>query len=331
MTNKQLYLLILPLLFFTFACKTDHPLDKKEAVNSLKILNGDLINFAVNTSQKPWYRAMKFLLNQSSSPLPFKNDTSGNFFNSLRYSFADKKGFYVWDTVSGTFVKQKDTSMILIYFPLPGKMESYCKFFLYAYEMQDTRSRPGFPIDIRAKLFIDNHEELSLNHHALIAENLLSVVSSDLHCSDFHLSFHMAREGDFSQKSGLVKGDLQLRDGKQEIISAEYNIDIDYHPPVTYSFQYIRLMMKVFESKLECNINYGTISPTSNEYANEFNKNSGILIKNLENSGIIGNVVLAPEDGKDKLDFFIRYSDGTMSKLSDQIIILKKILNKKYS
>jgi hypothetical protein len=329
MTCKHLFPLILALLFFVFSCKSDHPLDKKEAINNLRILNSEILSLVEKTSGSQAFQAMEFLWKQSSSPLPFNNDTSVKLFKQVPYSFARKKGVYVWDTITKTFIRQKDTSLILLHFPLITKSKAYCRFFLYAYETRNTRSRPGFPITIEAKLFIDGHEELSVSHHAALAENMPSEIKSAVHCCDFNLRFYLLREGDFSQKSGVLKGDLKLEEGSKEILSAGYSIDIDYHPPLTYSFRYIRFLMKVFDSELKGKINYGAISPTSDHYASEFNSNSSIILKNLEDNGIIGNIVLSPVDGKDKLDFFIRFTDGTESILSDHII-LKKILNLKY-
>jgi hypothetical protein len=330
MTLKRSISLILLSTLTVFSCKPDHPLDKKEAVNNIRALDSEIIGLAEQISETPAVRALEFLKNQSSSPLPFKNDTSARLSGHPPYSFAVKKGVYQWDTITGSFVKQKDTTVILLHFPLIDRPKSACRFLLSDYQTRDTKSRPGFPVSAEAKLFIDGHEELTVSHHAVLSENMLSAIITDAHAGDFDLHFHLARTGDFSQQSGILKGDLKIQEGKKEIINMEFKIDIDYHPPVAYSVRYIRFLMTVFETELKADINYGAINPTSGHYADEFNSNSKIFLKNLENRGIIGNIVLSLNTGKDKLDYFIRFSDGTESLLSDQFIILKKLIHLKY-
>jgi len=330
MTLKRPVSLILFSALTLFSCKSDHPLDKKEAVNDLRALNSEIINLAEQISEKPAFRALEFLKNQSSSPLPFKNDTSARLPRLSPYSFAEKKGVYKWDTITGSFVKQKDTTVMLLYFPLADRSKASCRFLLSDYQTRDTRSRPGFPVSTEAELFIDGREELSVSHHAVIAENMLSEINSAVHSGDFDLRFHLARTGDFSRKSGILQGYIAIQEGKKEIINTEYKIDIDYHPPVAYSVRYIRLLMKVFETQLKADINYGAMNPTSNHYADEFNSNSKIFLKNLEDMGVLGNIVLSSDNGTDKLDYFIRFSDGTETLLSDQLIILKKVMHLKY-
>ena len=329
MTSKTLFLPFLFLVPFCLSCNKDHPLDKKDALNSLKILNSDITNLTEQASEKPWFQAMKFLYEQSSSPLPFNHDTTAKKMYSS-YSFAEKKGVYLWDAIHRTFVKEKDTSLILLRFPLLSEKKSWCKFFLYDYETQNTRSRPGFPVNAEASLYIDDHKELSLSHRALLAENMPSALTTEITGSEFHFRFTFNREGNFSQKSGVLKGNILLEAGRTEILSSAFNIDIDYHPPVTYSLEYIRFLMKIMGTDLNCKINYRAISPTSNHYAQEVNNNSSIVLKNLDNNGIIGNIVLASADGKDKLDLYVRFNDGSKSLLSDQILLLRKILNLKY-
>lgn len=330
MTLKPPVSLLLFSALTVFSCKSDHPLDKKEAVNNLRALDSEIINLAEQISEKPAFRALEFLKNQSSSPLPFKNDTSARSSGHSPYSFAEKKGIYKWDTITGSFVKQKDTTVILLYFPLAYRSKVSCRFLLSDYQIRDTKSKPGFPVSAEAELFIDGHEELTVSHHALLAENMLSEINSTIHSGDFDFRFHFTRTGDFSQKSGLLQGDLKIQEGKKEIINMKYKFDIDYHPPVAYSIRYIRFLMKVFETQLKADINYGAMNPTSDQYANEFNSNSKIFLKNLEDMGILGNIVLSSENGTDKLDYFIRFSDGTETLLIDQLIILKKLKHLKY-
>lgn len=328
--SKMLLLLVLPMMIFNATCKNEHALDKKEAVNNLKILNSDIVNFIDKASEWNEIKAMEFLLKQSSSPLPIRKETSSEFYKHPVYSYQKNLGIYDWDFERGAFVKQKDTSVIVLNFTLGDRTKTFCKFFLLAYEAHDFKSKPEFPVRIEAKLMVNDKEELSISHQATVKEDLPAEVNTKIHGAHFDLLVHLTREGDFSAKNGILKGNIDFHANGERAVKAECKIKIVYHPPVNYSFQNIQFRLRVFESEVSGAIDYSKIYPAGNYNAAEFSSASNIVMKNLESDRIIGNIVLSPDDNSDNLDFFIRFSDGSQTKLSDYIIALNKILNYKF-
>jgi len=330
MKSEHSLFLILILSILVLSCDTGHPIDKKDAMNGLKILNADIISFIFKSSEQPGFKALDFLLKQPSAPLPFRSDTSGGPGFRKDFFFAGKKGIYCWDTASRMFLKIKDTSIILIHFPLPGRIVTECRFFLYDFEVGKTRTNPELPVIIRAKMFTGDKEVFSISHEAGISEEMITRISSELHSGSTEFSFNMNREGNFAVKSGKLNYSLRLVEDGKEIMRSKLNIDIDYHPPLSYSIRRISIEQKLFTTGLSGTIDYGSINPTSNQYDQEFNKNTHLELLNTDDHGIIGNIVLSPAGEEGRYDYFIRFSDGSECRLTDQITLLKKLLDLKF-
>jgi hypothetical protein len=83
--------------------------------------------------------------------------------------------------------------------------------------------------------------------------------------------------------------------------------------------------LKLFNTKLSGTIDYGSINPSSDKYDQEFNKNTNLELTNSDDKGKIGNIVLSPDGSGGRFDYFIRLSDGSEYRLTDQIMVLKKL------
>lgn len=317
--------------YFTNSCRQSlKALDKKDALTSLKVLNSDLMSMIDSSSTRPEMQALRFLSEQISSPLPFHQDTSKTGPNRITYVFDSHKGIYNWDTTFNAFIKTKDTSVILIHFPLLSSSNSICKLILYDYQEQKARSRGDFPTKAVAKLWIDNAEILNIIHFAKISEDLLSEIKTEISTNDYSFKLNLSRNGTFAEQKGKIMGEISLIAGFHTILNTQFDIDIDYHPPVTYSFETIRIKNKLFNSYLGGTVNYGDISPTAEYYAEEFNRNTQLELIDTDQKALIGKIVLAPVTKVDELDYFVEFADGTQSRLSDNILVLKKLFNLKY-
>ncbi|MCX6282618.1 MAG: hypothetical protein NTW31_00030 [Bacteroidetes bacterium] len=264
-------------------------------------------------------------MKQASAPLPFLTDTTGRPGFIKDFSFSSRKGIYRWDNASRVFLKEKDTTLILIRFPMPGQPGTKCLFFLYDFEFGKTRTKSAFPVKIQATLFAGDKEVLSIRHQTSISESMISKISSEIKSDSLRCSFELKREGSFAVKSGKLSSAISIYDGRNEVMRSTLDIDIDYHPPFTYSFQHIRIQQNLFTTELSGTIDYGSINPTSNSYDQEFNKNTHLELMNSDDHGIIGDIVLSPVGDDGRFDYFIRFSDKSESRLKDQIIVLKKL------
>ncbi|MCX6282188.1 MAG: hypothetical protein NTU51_09510 [Bacteroidetes bacterium] len=292
----------------------------------MKILNSDIISFIYRSSEKQGFKALKFLLQQPSNPLPFLIDTSKRPGFNKNFSFTGSKGIYCWDATNQMFIKKKDTSLIIIRFPMPGQANQECRFFLYEFETGKTRTRPEFPVKIRAKLYIGNREEFSLSHQARISETMIASICTKIKSDSTDISLTLNREGSFAVKRGNLNINLRVLEAGKEIMVSAIKMEIDYHPPISYSINHIRIEQNLFSTELSGKINYGKINPTSNEYNEEFNKNTDLKLLNSDDRDIIGNIILSPSGVDGRFDYFIRFSDGSESRLKDQLMVLQNLL-----
>lgn len=326
-STKSISCLLIILMILVLSCKNSHPVDKKEALNNVKILNSDIINFVHRSSERPGIKALEFLIKQASAPLPFLYDTSHGLRLIKNFSFAANKGIYCWDTASMMFQKKKDTSLILIRFPMPGNMHQECSFLLYDFAVGKTRSKPRFPVKIQASLLIGEKEVFIISHHASINESMISSIKTEIKSDSTEFSLSFSREGSFADKSGELIARLRLLEGRIKILKSTLKCDIDYHPPLSYSYRKISIEQNLFSTELKGTIDYGSINPTSNQYDQEFNKYTHLELIDSEDDGIIGNIVLSPVGKDGRYDYFIRFSDGSETRLKDQLLVLKKLLN----
>ncbi len=325
---SQLCLIIILLVLLFQSCKQGHPVDKKEAVNSIKILNSDIISFIYRTSGRPEMKALGFLLKQPSAPIPFHYDSSGGLANIKTFSFEANRGVYRWDTLAKSFIKTKDTSLILIFFPIPGDPASECRFILYNYVIGKTRTKPVFPVKLNASLFIGDKEEITIRHEAVINESMIASMETELKNDSAGLSFYMSRTGSFAAKTGEIKASLRLHEGKSDIMNSTLKCEIEYHAPISYSFSHMSIEQTLFSTELSGTIDYASINPSSDQYNQEFNKYTHLELLNSEDHGIIGKIVLSPVGEDGRYDYFIRFSDGSESRLTEQFIVLNKLFNK---
>jgi len=323
-----LYLCFLAFLFLIITCTNKKELSREEAIDCLKILNSDLVNLFDATSEKQEIIAMDFLLHEPSAPIPFKNDPSASFLKYKAYSFDENKGIYAWDEGLEAFVKMKDTTVVLIKFKKePGMKDAI--FILSRYDSRKTNSRPDFPVEIAAELRQNGKKMFEISHKAELDENFPKFIKSKATGGNYYIEFNMERTGRIKELNGRVKLKFRLNVGHRDIILSEIDTEIEYHK-TNYSVSKISTNNHVFGTYLKGNIDYSRISPTSNDYTNEVNRNSSLILYRKKDSAIIGELVIGEYPKADQRDYFIQFSDGSKELLGNHILLLKKVLNLKY-
>jgi hypothetical protein len=323
---KAIYALLFFVLLF---CSGEKKLSRDEANDCLKILNSDLVNLADNASEMAELKALRFLRNEKSAPLPFKNDSATNVFNRKEYYFEENTGVYCWNSNRRYFEKVRDTSVISLHFPSAGSLINNVHFLMSTYKTQKINSRPDFPIDVQATISIDDRELFNLIHEARIDENLPRSIHTITEGSNYKVEFDMDRLGKAADKTGIMNMKMVMSVPGKEIIHSEFTVGINYHNP-TYSVKDIKVEQEFFGIQLKGTIDYEKINPTSNAYAEEVNRHSSLILRRKSDGAVIGRLVMGELPRKDQLDYFIRFSDNSEELLSNYILPLKKILNLKY-
>jgi len=318
-------LLALSGFVFLTSC-TDKKYSYNEAQRSLKVLNSDFANFFTAVSENDEWKALNFLWEQPSAPLPFQKEKFKAGHPYADYNFSDSKGLYRWDSPGQNFLKVEPSDQLVLLFPLVSGGSDW-HFELSDFESQPISSRPAFPTRILASLAAGGSEKLLVTHSATVADGLPQTIKSKVEGGSYLLtgSFVRTREND----KGSLKVEVEFKEKGFRIISGEINATIGYSK-AGYFFDEIRFTCKAFNHVFRGEIDYGQIEPTSSDYAGSFNRHSRIKI--IENPGnhVVGEIILGKTGNGELLDYFVRFAGGKEELLSDYLPFLNKMLNFKY-
>lgn len=293
-----------------------------EAERSLKVLNSDLTNFLTAADNLDEFKALKFLYNQESAPLPVKKGISRN--ESGSFDFAAMAGIYTFDRDSSQFRKTGDASDIRIFFSTEQGGE-FC-FHILNYRDQIISSKPAFPIEAKAELLKAGKSILSVNHRATISDDLPETLDLKI-------------DGDYYQITGQLRRTKEVKDGTltAQLVFAtklQTQIKVDFEAKISYSrqgfyFNDLSFTTALFGHKIVGKIDYAGIDPTVDDYAKSFNSHSKIIIYESPRAKV-GEIVLGPTSDKDQLEFFIKFENNKLHKITDYIPLLEKFYNFKY-
>lgn len=300
-------------------------LEPQEADRSMKVLNSNLMNLLTAGSDKSEFKALVFLFNLEDSPLPIHKTKNPVAPDTLKYTMDRNKGNYVWDSHSNTFIKTGDADRISLNFPLTNSGTNTIWFDLIQYKSQAYSSRPELPVLIDAIIRDSNRQLASIKHTANITNNLPENISTTIKGLDYEAGFKLKRTQ--FKKEGKLKIDLYLKSKGFEVISGNVDAGIEYSRH-GYFFKTIDFYLKLQDHHVTGTIKYGEINPTAADYIDSFNLNSSIIL--YEGKNQVGKIVLNKTDNSELLDYFIQFSDGSKTLLSDYIPVLKKLLNLKY-
>jgi|GEM_PF-1151451 len=323
MIRKTACLLFLTVILCT-GCK--RVLNREEAERSLKVLNSNLVNFISLSSEKPEIQGLYFLLDEPASPLTLTQNR--NFFKrgTSSDSPAKLKGIYQWYPGKKLFEKKDTSKQLVLLFPLEEKPGDSARFVLSEFESQDCKSRPEFPVTIKADMFINGLKKLTIDHQAEVQDNLPLHVSGLVAGDGYKLIYHLNRTR--QEESGTIDLDLILKANGFELCSFGANAKIGYSRQ-GYYFRYISFQLKIFEHEITGELDYSKIDPTASDYIDLFNRYSRIGIR--ETAGPeVGNIILGETGNGELLDYFVKFANGDKVLLSSYIPMLKKILNYKY-
>lgn len=323
MKNLFFYILLIIILILN-GCKSKM-LDPAEADRSMKVLNSNLINLFSTGSDKQEYKALRFLLEQTSTPLPFVKKINPTQADTAVFRINKKKGVYQWNSALKMFEKSGNSEIVSLHFPTEKSEKNIAYLDLNKFQSQTYSSRPDFPTEIEANLKIGEEEIASIRHNARIINNLPEHISTLIKGTDYQAGLELNRTQ--LNKEGELSIDIFLRTKGINIISGKINAQIEYSRR-SYFFKIINFDLKLIDHLVKGNINYSAIEPTSADYISSFNSNSSILL--FEGRNQVGKVVLNKTNNGELLDYFIQFQDGKEVLISQYLPILKNLLNLKY-
>lgn len=322
----QVSIVVLTLIIAILGSCSKSTYQYDEAIRSLKVLNSDMTNFFSTASERDEFKALNFLWENPSAPVPFQKEkfTAGKPFQN--YDFELKKGVYVWDSISSSFRKTDNSENVEINFAVAG-IDSNFRFIIASFAAEEISSRPRFPVNVNAGLWKGANRQLEIIHTAKIADDLPLKLNTTVRGSDFsgNAEFERTRKND----RGKVKFMLKLEKEKTSFITLWINAEIGYGS-TGYYFEKIDFESRLFGHLIKGFIDYGNINPTSEDYVKSWNENTNIEMFEIPFNRKVGNIVLGKTGNGDLQDYFIRFSNGKQELLSGYLPFLKKILDFKY-
>ena len=324
---KKPFLLYIFVLIGALNACVNRTLDRAEADRSMKVLNSDIINLLSNGSEKPEIKALQFLINQVSAPLPYIKKGKLSDMDTIPYRFDNHCGIYQWNDSLSVFEKNSDTTNIVLFFPFDEESGTNGKLIISAFESEQYSSRPEFPTLIRATMFKDDQPVLTVNHSGKLSDEIPETIQSRIEGEDYLavLSFDRSK----NEQKGDLNLDLSLNVKNYPVVAMKGYATIEYGRK-SYFFKFINFELNIFNHRIEGIIDYASIDPTSHDYTNSFNKHSKLEIFEMPLKKKVGDIVLGKTDHGELLDYFVRFSNGDQILLSEYIPLIKKILNMKY-
>jgi hypothetical protein len=316
-------LFVLSILLLLFSCR-NKTYNYDEAVRSLKVLNSDLTNLFLEAEEKEELKALNFLWEQESAPLPSPGErfTLGRPYTP--FDFNASAGIWFWNADSAKFFRKENNDKLI--FNYPAEDFSDVRFLISKYESVPVSSRPEFPVVMDAQLWIDDAEMLTIEHSASVEDKLPLLIQSSVRGSDFEIvgNFNRSRRGNL----GNLDSEFYMEYLNRKLIQLQFNSEIGYSR-MGYYFEKIDFKINLFSHVVTGKIDYDKINPTSEDYASSFNSNSVIQIFELPGKRKVGDIVLHTLPDGEILDYFVKFSNGQMIMVNEHLPVLNKILNLK--
>lgn len=310
---------LLPLLLL-FSCGRKN-MGREEAIRSLKVLNSDFINFFSQAGEMQELRALRFLWDHDSVPLPFPQEKYSAGHPWTPYDFTSSLGVYRLDSIKNRFLPTGSDSVVRLRFSTADFNAG--EFVLEKYRAAPLTSRPDFPLELMAHLRLDDQERLSVSHTAEVADDLPLHILSRVTTSASEMNFSLDRTRDGDNGSLLIRTSLAQKGFR--FIDLQMNALIGYSA-MGYYFNDITFTIKAFDHLIDGTIHYGLIDPTARDYARSFNTHSDIVIMEMPGRKVAGKLILAPNGQGDLLDYFIRFSDGHQVPVNEYLPFLNQLL-----
>lgn len=298
--------------------------DKDEAVRSLKVLNSDLANLFIKADELPEVKALKFIWDQPSAPVPFPKLKFVYDRPYESYNLTQAKGIYHWDSESESFIRDASSDSIKIFCTQSGVGE--VGFFIAEFLSVPFSSRPDFPIKINSSVWVDGNMKTTILHEASVTDELPQKIDTRIIGTNYEsgIYFKRTRTGD----AGTLEALFTLNYENSEVLSLRLNATIGYSS-LGYYFEKISFHANLFRHTIAGKIDYDLINPTADDYIASFNKNTRIEIFERPMKRKVGNIVLGAVNHGELLDYHIQFKNKDLTLLSEYLPVFSKILNVK--
>lgn len=330
-SNCIFFFIAISLAVVITACHHTPELDRQEAEKVLKVLDSDVTRWLDQVNQSEAGRALHALLAFDSAPFPLRFPRSFMLQRPSLYKFEEYTGTWTWEQSRGKFAHIPGSDRIIIHYPMPDHSENDATCIIYQYREEATTSAHSFPVLVLAEIFVKQKMVFTLDHHAVIEEDLPVFMETGITMGAGVLKLSMENKLDTLNHRGDVTASIIAgREGKP-VVDGTIKATIKTFSGGSYGIRALKSEFKLFDCLLVMDIDYSKIDPTSREYVRDFNEHAKIQLFTTDPKQKIGDIILKEKFDSKKLDFAIRFSDLSDDFLANYLLVFKRILEVKTS
>ncbi len=316
-------ILIISGTFFHFSCKRQVPHD--DAIKHLRAFDNEMLGILRNFQRTRSFKLLQEMLAVKDVPAPFFAHESEFAGGVPKFSMADKRGIYWYDSVQHRFMRQAPSDSIIINYSLHDNRNKLVQLIISGYSEEESSSSLMIPTLIQACLLIDGQRTAEITHFARV-EHQLPVEAR------LRIEFESSRlEMDMTSRLRRTYADARIR------IKAFYNSESKADGRVRSRFGFtddgalllrsLRVQASVFPVFVKARINNDAINPYATDFVEEFNRHSNIRVLRLRDKRTLGEILLKTREASDKLDYAFQHPQGEAVFLEDLMLTVKELMN----
>lgn len=326
LTSTVFKLLLFTSLVFISSCV--RKADKPEAQKYLRAFDAELMQHSRRIARSDGMQALSRLLNLPSAPLPliYSNtvDSSGN----RGYSLEVACGSFSFDEQNQLWVENQapqDSSKLQLMFQNTEGQWLCCR--IYDYDEQPTALGLMFPTRLNATIMKQEHELVKVKVKSDIAYGFPASATAEITLAGYDFKMNLTTTF-HNHKQATLQTDAWIKRDRKEVVAAvmKSDVKISEHNTLTYNEKHLRL--EAFPLIMELRSAYDFSQSSANDFFNQWNRKSKVWLYSQDGVSL-GELILKRPSGKDRLNIFIQYHDGTDENLEDLMLLVKSVLNVK--
>lgn len=301
MREKRNIIILFGLLLLLYPSCQRAYLDKQEAVNCIENLKMKVNQLSSNIMQSEFAQIIDFYRSIDSPSLYMLRK-----YITLLPDINKHKGVYLFNKDSASFIRKNESDSLQLIFNTHHATSF--SILISDFKSKNLSVKSCFPMQCKMELLKDDTTNATLNYRAKANKHYPSSINVNFQTALFDGLVDVKYKQWF--RTGIIDIKSALNNHSEHIEQGEFKIKIKHYRS-GYSIKKLYFKIRLYDVILQGNIHHGKIDPGSENYEQEFNKNSKIFLETATQNRLIGKVILMPVDKTRKLDYYIQFADKT--------------------
>lgn len=323
MRGFPLIVIVVFSLFFFGACKQQ--MEKDEAESHLRAFDNELVRIIQNIGKTTSLATLDFLSGTANSPLPYMFGNEESDESPQEFHFESVRGIYRLDTISNTFIKTAKSDSIIIYFRNPVLNHVKTKLTLAQFKEEPSNSAFQFPTEIDLVMEAGDRTIMRIGHNATIEYGIPTEMDFNGLFDNYEIKSAISTR--LRRTSGRLQFETHVFRNGEQIFDWLLHAGLGFEEGITYRLRRVKMEVGIFPARYRVQVNNHEIPLRTNDYIAEFNESSAITIHSTTKNQLVGQVELYARENSDKLDYIVRFKDGSYLFMEDFLITARSILN----